>query len=163
MAAVRTVSTQTKFVSPLLCFAIGGFLLNIAIAAVWMIGDLVWVDFVHSNPNRSQSNALEMMALSPLYGFIFALLGSWFPLLAGTVAALTAHWIWGRVPFFSLFVMLPLCVYAMRVQGLWLFPPDEPAAFDYWQLLWLSRQQLPVLVGCWWCSNRSKTDAPLSN
>jgi hypothetical protein len=60
---------------------------------------------------------LEMMALSPVYAILFALTASWLPLFAGTIAAFVAYRVWGRVPFLSLFVMLPLCVYAMRVQG----------------------------------------------
>ena len=128
------MSTQAKFANPFWCFTLGGFALHVATVTVWHIGDLVWVDFIHVNPNRSQSNALAMMALSPVYGILFALIFSWLPLLVGTIGALAAYRVWGRVPLWSLFVMLPLCVCAICVEAIWMFPPEEPS--DEWPFLW---------------------------
>ena len=156
MAAPGTSATRAharpSLVRPLLCFLGGGFALTVGMVMVWDIGDLVWVDFIHHNPNRSQENALEMMAWSPFLGLLFALLGAELPLIAGAVMAAAAHRFWGRIPFWTLLLMLPVCVGAMYVQGLAVAPPDEPVAFGIWQFLWGSRLQLPVLLGCWWCS-----------
>jgi hypothetical protein len=155
---VKATHIRRRLANPLLCFTIGGLAMYIAVSMVWMIGDLIWVDFIHHNPNRSQSHALQLMALSPFYGLAVTVFSSELPLLVGAVIATAAYWIWGRVPILTLGIMLPLCVYAMHVQGQFLFPGDQ-VDFDYWQFLWLSKQQLPVLVGCLWCSNRARIGA----
>jgi hypothetical protein len=147
-------SVQPKYKNPLLCFLVGGFVLHIAILVAWTIGELIWVDFLHYNPNRSQSNAAHMMLLSPIYGLLGTLALMELPILTGAIVALAAHQMWGRVPFAVLGVMLPLCVYAMHIQGQFVMKDTLP--LNLHQFVWLARSQLPVLIGCWWCSSRRR-------
>jgi hypothetical protein len=151
-----------NFARTLLIFAVGGFSLHIAVAMVYMICNLIWVDFIHYNPNRSQSNALLMMALSPIYGLFIALLNSELSLIIGALGAMISQWIWRRVTLYSLVAMFPLCCYAMYIQmnafpGFYSDPP-LPLPFDVviWRILMISMFQIPILIGCWWWSNHNK-------
>jgi hypothetical protein len=135
-----------------------------------MISDLTWVDFIHQNPNRPQSNALTMMALSPLYGLFFALGLSelW---LAATMLGILGQLFWRRVPYSSILVMLPVCGYCLFLQKHFLFPSDDPSFLagppsddDYSWPFFLrnAHDQSIILIGCCWWNNRpgGNRDAP---
>jgi len=81
-------SASTSLVRTLVSFTVVGFAIYIAIITINMIGNIVWVDFIHYNPNRSQSNALIMIVLSPIDGLIFSLMDSELPLIVGTIVAI---------------------------------------------------------------------------
>lgn len=132
----------------LLAFIVGGFILNFAVIMVYDICKIVWIDFLHYNPNRSQADALYLMANSPIVALIFTLLYSTLPVIVGAIVAMASHQIWKRVPFYSLIIMLPLCVIALYIA-------TGANRIDYGDFLLISLRQLPVLVGCWWWSNRT--------
>jgi hypothetical protein len=119
--------TQRRYLRPVLSFLCLGFGLQIALFTLWMISDLTWVDFIHQNPNRPQSNALTMMALSPLYGLFFALGLSELWLIAATMLGILGQLFWRRVPYSSILVMLPVCGYCLFLQKHFLFPSDDPS------------------------------------
>ncbi|HEY3423251.1 MAG TPA: hypothetical protein VGL27_00535 [Negativicutes bacterium] len=146
-STTKLVSSSIK--RTLLIFLVGGFILYFIENVVFLVWDIVWIDFINYNPHRSQAHALYLMAESPITALVITLYYS-LQLIVGASIAVFSQRIWGRVPFYSLIVMLPLCVFAMYKQI-----PSGPSAFDYMDLLWLSLRQLPVLVGCWWWSNRT--------
>jgi hypothetical protein len=124
----------------LLIFIIGGFILNVAVYMVNDICGIIWIDFIHDNPHRSQLNALYLIAESPITGLILTLYYS-LPVIVGAIVAMVSHRIWGRVPFYSLVVMLPLCVFTLYKQM-----PSRPIPLGYTDILWLFILQLPVVV-----------------
>jgi hypothetical protein len=132
----------------LLIFLFGGFILTVAVNTIYEILGIVWIDFMHYNPYRSQSHALQLIAMSPITGLILTLYYL-LPVIVGAIVAVASHRIWGRVPFYSLVVMLPLCVFTLYKQM-----PSRPIPIEYMDILWLFILQLPVVVGCWWWSNR---------
>jgi len=133
----------------LLIFIFGGFILNVAVNMIYVICRVIWIDFVHYNPHRSQLNALYLIAQSPIDALILTLYYS-LPVIVGAIVAMVSHRIWGRVPFYSLVAMLPLCVFTLYKQM-----PSRPIPLGYTDILWLFILQLPVVVGCWWWSNRT--------
>lgn len=144
-----TKPASSSMVRTLLIFVLGGFILHFVEIMVLDVCDTVWIDFLHYNPHRSQSDALYLMAQSPITALLATLLYAKLPVIVGAVVAMISHRIWGHVPFFSLTVMLPLCVFALYIQI-----PSGPIPFDYMDFLWLFLKELPVLVGCWWWSDR---------
>lgn len=148
---------------PVLSFLCLGLVLQIALYTLFMIADLIWVDFLHHNPNRPQSNALEMMALSPLYGLLQTLAWSLLWLVAAALLAIAAQLIWRRVPYRFLLIMLPVCGYFLFLQKHFLFPSDDPILFggpsgyDYSWPFFLENaldQSIILAICCWW-NNRS--------
>jgi len=134
----------------LLIFLVGGFILHFVEIMVLDVCDTVWIDFLHYNPHRSQADALYLMAQSPITALLATLLYAELPVIVSAIVAMISYRIWGNIPLFSLAVMLPLCVFALYIQI-----PSGPMPFDYTGFLWLSLKELPVLVGCWWWSNRT--------
>ena len=132
----------------LLIFIFGGFILTIAVNMINDIVGIIWIDFIHYNPHRSQVHALYLIAESPLTGLILTLYYS-LPIIVGAVVAAIIQRIWGRVPFYSLVVILPLCVFTLYKQI-----PSRPVPFDYTDILGFFILQLPVVFGCWWWNNR---------
>lgn len=146
--------STNKLASPsmgrtLLIFSIGGFILNYAVNIVYDVCRIIWIDFIHYNPYRSQSDALYLMASSPLVAMLATFYYNIFTVIVGVIIAMVSHRIWGRVPFYSLIIMLPLSVFCMYVET-----PSGPTPVTYMDFLGLSLLQMPVLVGCWWWSNR---------
>lgn len=77
-----------------------------------LITELVFIDFVHGNPNRSQSNALTMMVLYPPVLSIGFSIGVWLvfglsQLLQANVAYLLVPK-FGRLAFLFVALMLPI-------------------------------------------------------
>src|SRR2546423_1045832 len=87
--------------------------LLIAIApGIWLIVESLFVDFVHGNPNRPQSDALLMMALYPPTFGLVAFVGSFLVFaLPQCLQALVANVLvrrLGRRGQFGLVLALPL-------------------------------------------------------
>lgn len=146
---------KTKLVSSSLkrtfiVFLVGGLILSVAENVIILVWDILWIDFINYNPYRSQTHALYLIAQSPIDALIVSLYYSP-PLIIGASIAVISHGIWGRVPFFSLIIMLPFCAYAIYKQV-----PSGPKALDYLDFLWFSLSHLPVLVGCWWWSHSTQ-------
>jgi hypothetical protein len=96
-------------------YAIALFWLSALVAlavSVRIVTELVFIDFVHGNPNRPQSNALAMMALSPPIFSIIAIIGVW--LIFGPAQLLQANATYmlipryGRSAFLIVALMLPI-------------------------------------------------------
>lgn len=130
-------------------FLFGGFILTVAVYTVNYICGVIWIDFMHYNPNRSQAHAMQLIAASPITG-IFLTLYYLLPVIVGAMAAAIFQKVWGRIPFYCLAVMLPLCVFTLYKQT-----PSRPIPFDYTDILWLFILQMPVIGGCWWWNNRT--------
>ncbi|HWR42548.1 hypothetical protein [Sporomusa sp.] len=140
------VGSMTRTV---LIFLFGGFILTVAVYAINDICGIVWIDFVHYNPHRSQAHALQLIAMSPITGLILTLYYS-LPVIVGAMVAAVFQRILGRIPFYSLAVMLPICVFTLYKQI-----PSRPIPIEYTDILGLFILQLPVVVGCWWWNNRT--------
>lgn len=143
-----TKSDSSSITRTILVFLFGGFILTVAVNIVYHICLIIWIDFIHYNPHRSQQHALELIAWSPISALFYTLYYS-LTLIAGTIVAMISHWIWGRVPFFSLAIILPLCVFVWYKQI-----PSGPHPFEHIDFFWLFIMQLPVWLGCWWWNNR---------
>jgi len=133
----------------LLIFLFGGFIITFAVNTIYEMCRIVWIDFMHYNPHRSQAHALELIAGSPIDGLILTLYYS-LPVIVGAMVAGVFQRIWGYIPFYSLTVMLPICVFTFYKQM-----PSRPIPIEYTDILWLFILQLPVVVGCWWWNNRT--------
>ena len=144
--------------SILLVFLFLGFAIDAACFGVWSAANVIWIDFLHTNPNRTQANALTMLALSPVYGAVGAIGLCTLPLIVGAVGAKLGSLRSGRVPFWVLMVLLPACGLACAVQGRWLFDPYEggptPSMWD--MAIRMSVVQVPALLGCWLWTRRSR-------
>jgi hypothetical protein len=154
-----TASRQRSYRRTVVSFLALGFILQAAAIAVWSIGDLVFDDFIHDNPYRPWSDALIQIALSPLRGLFGALMISELWLGGATILALASHRIWGRVPFGSIMVMLPICGSLLYLQGqVVLAPGDTDLDFSLpYVVLRNATMQLPILIGCWWWNDRAAT------
>jgi hypothetical protein len=154
-----TASRQRSYRRTVVSFLALGFILQAAAIAVWSIGDLVFDDFIHDNPYRPRSDALIQIALSPLRGLFGALMISELWLGGATILALASHRIWGRVPFVSIMVMLPICGSLLYLQGQFVLAPgdtDLDLRLPY-VVLRNATMQLPILIGCWWWNDRVAT------
>lgn len=141
----------SSLIRTILIFLFCGFFLWTVVNVVFEICDIVWIDFMHYNPNRSHSNALDIIMGSPIDGLIAALFYSELPLITVTTAAIVSHLIWGYVPFRSLIIMVPLCILAIFIEA-----PSPERPFYYMDFVWQLVRVLPILVGCWWWNNRTR-------
>lgn len=139
----------------LLAFIVGGFIFNYVVNMIFFVCQIIWIDFIHYNPYRSQSHALFLLAYSPIYAlgsFIFSVSS----VIFATIIAMVSHFIWGRVPLYSLVIMVPLCSY---IQPLFIPSLHDflhiPSLQEFQDILWYSIRQLPVLIGCWWWSSHT--------
>jgi len=142
-------------------FIVGGFFLYVTEFTVSLICNVIWVDFIHYNPHRTLSDSLTMIACSPIIGLFFTLMSSELTLIIGAIGVIFSHWIWKRLPLYSLLIIIPLCIYATHIQ-LDAFPefyndsPSSPISsspFD--NFVKICMFQLPVSIGCWWWSHRT--------
>ena len=79
--------------------------------SVLLCGELVWVDFVRSNPHRPQSNAAFMMLLSPLYGLFGTLVWNLMAILVASAAIAFVVLIFRRVWWPAYVVIVGFCSY----------------------------------------------------
>jgi hypothetical protein len=141
----------------LVTFVLLGLGINAACIALWLIGDLIWVDFLHTNPNRTQSNALTVIALSPLYGLFGAVFGSALPILCGSITLTIGGRFYRRIPAWLFVLSAPICGMAAAIQIHWVqaYFGDGPTAF------WMAASglivlQVPFLLTCWWWTQRQR-------
>lgn len=127
-------------------FFFGGFILT----GAEIICMIAWHS-IRDNPLPSQLDVFRFIALSPVFVLVITLSYYTYSIFLGAVVAVVSQWIWGRVPFYSLIIMLPLCIFALYKQL-----PDGLTSLNYVGFFWYySPIQLPVLLGCWWLSNRA--------
>ncbi|HWR42707.1 hypothetical protein [Sporomusa sp.] len=145
-----TKLASTSMKRTLLIFSFGGLILHYVVYTIFFICKIVWFEFLHYNPYRSQAQALEDIIRAPVDGLLF-LLFSMFPVIVGTIIAMVSHRIWGRVPFYSLIVTVPLCSYVYLHNIL--LPNLEPN--EIVDIFGITLRELLVWGGCWWWSNRT--------
>ena len=117
--------------------------------ALFLIGNLIWTDVLHVNPNRSQANVISMLWFSPLISLFGALLISELAVLAAVIQASLVQAIWGRIPLWAVFLMLPVCTYALHLQVNLVGYSDDKADFGHHQFWRAALTEFPVLLGCW--------------
>jgi len=150
------LSASESMTRTFLIFFFGGFILHYVVWMAYSICDIIWIDFVHSNPHRSQTDALYLIAEAPIFAFI-ALFFSVSQVIAATVIAMISHRIWEHVPFYSLFVMVPVC---SVLQPICIFPTlNDILSMKYFKLNDIPQffpvvlRELSIWVACWWWSN----------
>lgn len=105
-SATKLASSSMK--RTLLIFLVGGLILQYFVFIIEIFCGTVWFDFLHHNSYRSQAHALELMMRSPI-DELFVVPFAVFPGIVATIIAVVSYRIWGRVPFYSLFIMVPVC------------------------------------------------------
>ena len=142
-------------------FLLLGFTIDAACFGLWSAANVVWVDFLHTNPNRSQANALTMLALSPIYGAVGAFGLNALPLIVGAIGAKLGSLRSGQVPFWVLVALLPACGLAFAIQGQWLFDSyeDGPQPSVWNVAAQMCVLQIPTLLGCWLWTRRPRRGA----
>ena len=80
-------------------------------------GGVVWSDFVHANPHRSQSNALFIICITtPLVAVYLDIVGLSLPALTAGVCAMLAKRTCGRVSAWLLPAIAVACTIMLRLQ-----------------------------------------------
>ncbi|MDR3562202.1 MAG: hypothetical protein P4N59_12305 [Negativicutes bacterium] len=147
-----TTNLTSSMKRTLLIFIVGGFILNFAVNIVFDVLRVVWIDFFHYNPYRSQYDALYLMRWFPIVALLRTLYLDMLPVVLNAIIAVVSQRIWGCVPFYSLFIMLLL-----SAPVVFLYPEivNGPNPVTYMDFLGFSLMQMPVVVGCWWWSSRT--------
>jgi len=136
-------------------FIIAGFVISVAVLTVFAIGNVVWVDFLHDNPNRSHFNAMEMIVMSPGFGVFGALLLFGYALVTGAICAVISFAIFQRVPLWLLIAAIPLCLFAAYAQADFEWFREADGVTDVVIVLGrLAFVELTVMIGCWWFIRR---------
>jgi len=131
-------------------FFVLGLAIDVILVAVWLTAEVIWFDFLHHNPNRSQQNALMMIGFSPIYGIFAAFSVNGLPRLVGGIGAEFSNLLSGRVPFRVLLGLVPICGYACFLQSWYVFPfLGAELPFTWTMAFRLALFQVPALLGCW--------------
>ena len=113
------------------------------------VGQLIWIDFIHNNPHRPQSNALSMILTSPIFGLLGTLVWNFIPAMVAAAVIATAVQIYRRAPWPVIVIVEVLC----SSLTLWLWTGTVNAGGNDWQLLdvlWrIAEYQGPVWVVSW--------------
>jgi hypothetical protein len=136
-------------------FLFGGFLITVVTFSLYVAGDTVYTDYIRHNPNRTYRETMQTLYVSPFAGFFLSLWNMPLALITGTVSAMIGFRILGRLPFWYLLVMLPLCAVAMCVQKkivsdyFW----DNPVDWMHF-VVWVAPHLLMYLLICWWLNRK---------
>lgn len=103
-------------------FLILGFVINAAMVTAW--GDLTWTwtYLLHQDPDVPASMSLGVLALSPVLAPFFP---SYLGVLAGALVMAVLIRILGRLPLWSLVLVVPLCVLDFGRQYKFFLDPDS--------------------------------------
>jgi hypothetical protein len=135
----------------LTAFVLLGLGVNAACLALWQVGDLIWVDFLHTNPDRTQSHALTMIALSPFNGMLGAVSGAALPVLCGAMTLTLGCIFYGRIPIWFFMLAAPICGMAAAAQVYWMQTYYGEGSATFWtNSLPVITMQVPFLLTCWW-------------
>ena len=137
-----------------LVFFVGGLLLTTAAISVYMIGDTVSLYCLHDDPRQTCGDALFFASVLPLYGAVVAMAVDFLPLLVGAVLAVVGRAVYGHVPRWSVFAILPVCVLAYVMQGSSWYPGEDAPPLSN-RLLIFAAFQTPCLLLCWWWDRRA--------
>jgi hypothetical protein len=134
-----------------LIFFLGGLLLTAAAISLFMIGDMVWLQCFHDDPNQSCGDALFFSAASPIYAVILAMGFNFLPLFVAALLAVLGRAFFKHVPLWLLIVILPACVLAFVAQGTSWYPHEnEVQALSGRTLVFSGFQVLCLLILWWW-------------
>ena len=128
-------------------FGIGGLILHYMYFVIHGISSIIWIDFMHQNPHRSQAHALDLIMWSPIETAILAIIFAFLPVIFATIIAIVSYRNWGRVPFYILFIMVPVCSFGLALNTF--VAPDIGLVTRSFAL------ELPIWIGCWWWNNRA--------
>lgn len=103
-------------------FLILGFVINAAVITAWADVTLAWAYLLHQDPDMPVSTSLGVLALSPLLAPFFV---SYAGVLAGTVIMAILIRILGRLPLWSLVLVVPLCMFDFGRQYKFFLDPDS--------------------------------------
>ena len=135
-----------------------GTIVFIAVA-IWcnLLWTVLWVDFIHFNPHRSQSNALLTVFFLTPFASIFIAVNSAFPLLGTGLSAYLLAKRFGCVPLWSLIALAPASLLLLWCQNV--VTPTLPALsidgdsepIDSWTLAWSRWRDMfaPALLMSW--------------
>lgn len=134
-----------------LIFFFGGLIFHYLVYTIFGVSQIVWYDFLHVNPYRSQEHAMEMLLRTPI-DMLLSVIFSVFPTIVATIIAVVSHRMWGYVPIYSLIVLAPLCGFLFLSS---IFLPNFGPDSDNIDFFWAAIRELPIWIGCWWLSNRT--------
>jgi hypothetical protein len=135
------------------CFVVG-LAIKALLVTAWVDATVIWTDFIHHNPNRPPSNALFMLATSPIEGVLGSLALTLIAVIVGALLMAAAIRAFGRLQLWVAIGVAPLCAAACGLQGAYLFPSDSGEIIILAAAAGLTAARLPFLVGCWLLSRR---------
>jgi hypothetical protein len=151
--AIR-VNPYTKI---LLTFVCVGLAVNMAGVCALAVGEIVWSDFLHVNPYRTQGNAvISAVLLGPLVGLFAAVAFTGLCLLTGAVFAVIGFALFGRIPLWFLLATSPVSMAALWGQMIYLdqYFSEYPGHLGSPSILALASVQLPSMAFCWFLTRR---------
>ena len=77
-----------------LIFFIGSLIFHYLVYTIFGVSQIVWYDFLHVNPHRSQEHAMEMLLRTPI-DMLVSVIFSVFPTIVATIIAVVSHLMWG--------------------------------------------------------------------
>jgi|SRR5262245_631737 len=139
-----------------LIFFLGGLLLTAAAISLFMIGDMVWLQCFHDDPNQSCGDALFFSAAAPIYGVILAMGFSFLPFFVASVLAVLGRAFFKHVPLWLVIAILPVCVLAFAAQGTSSYlHENDVRPLSERTLVFAAFQALSLLI-CWWWDRRGE-------
>jgi hypothetical protein len=103
-------------------FLVLGFVINAAVITAWTDVTWVWAYILHQDPDMPVSTSLGVLALSPFLSPFFA---SYAGVLAGTVIMAVLIRVLGRLPLWSLLLVVPLCIFDFGRQYQFFLDPES--------------------------------------
>ncbi|HEY1980865.1 MAG TPA: WD40 repeat domain-containing protein [Xanthobacteraceae bacterium] len=124
-------------------FLLLGFVINAVVITAWLDWGLVWMAFLHHNPDLSVSSALPVFVLTPIGGVMVASALAPLAVVTGAIVMAGLILVLGALPFWTVIPVIPLCVFAFELQNHltgrdpWAVDPAIVAA------------QIPFVLSCW--------------
>ena len=137
-----------------LVFFVGGLLMTTAVISLFLIGEIVWLDCFHDNPDLACADALLLVLVSPLYGVTMGMVVNFLPLITAAALAVLGRLVFRSLPLWYVMAILPACVLAYAAQGSWWLPHSEVRVLTE-RILTFSAFQIPTLLICWWWDQRT--------
>ena len=139
-----------------LIFFLGGLLLTAAAISLFMIGDMVWLQCFHDDPNQTCGDALFFSAAAPIYGVMLGMGFNFLPLFVAAVLAVLGRAYFKRVPLWLVIAILPVCVLAFVAQGTSSYLHENEVRPLSERLVVFSGFQGLCLLICWWWDRRAE-------
>jgi hypothetical protein len=137
-----------------LVFFVGGLLMTTAVISLFLIGEMVWLDCFHDNPDLVCGDALLLAVVSPLYGVTIGMAVNFLPLIAAAALAVLGRAVFRHLPLWYVIAILPACVLAYAAQASSWLPHTEMRPLSE-RLLMFTAFQIPTLLICWWWDRRA--------